>query len=407
MVSRKRMVTDIMAPKTFDLHHIIRPNILKLKPYRCARDDYSTGILLDANENSLGPSIPKSIPQAMSSPPSSLERYPDPHQTELKKKIAQFRNISSIDQIFLGVGSDEVIDLLFRVTCCPGENGDKVLITPPTYGMYQVCADVNDVNVLKVPLIVDDHRFQLNVEKIMETLSNDDKIKLVFICSPGNPTGSSISRKDICKILDHPTYKGLVVIDEAYIDFVCPDDGDKQSCIDLLSRWPNVVVCQTLSKSFGLAGIRLGMAVANSQLITILNNTKAPYNISTPTSLIAQSAFSSPSLETFRSNVAKLLSQREFLIKTLPTLPFISEIIGTNDANFVLARFVDQHNNPSNRIAEGVYKKMAEKLGVVVRFRGKEIGCEGCLRITVGSEEENKILIEKIKEAVQETILVQ
>lgn len=387
-----------MAPSHFSLSAIARPNILKLKPYRCARDDYSSGILLDANENSYGP--------ALQSPPAEqqLNRYPDPHQSELKSKIAKFRNVPSIDHLFLGVGSDEVIDLLFRVFCRPGENGDKVLITPPTYGMYQVCADINDVGVVKVPLVTEDGRFQLDVEKVLERLSTDTSIKLVFLCSPGNPTGSSLSRRDILRILSHPTYKGLVIVDEAYVDFVDPNDDDKKSALDLVTDWENLVVCQTLSKSFGLAGIRLGIAISNPPLISLLNKTKAPYNISTPTSTLALSAFSDSSISAFHNNVSALLSQRSLLLSVLPSLPHIQTIIGTNDANFVLARFVDKDGNISNDVAKKVYTLLAEELGVVVRFRGNEIGCEGCIRITVGNEQENKVLVEKLKEAVKKVI---
>ncbi|KAF8755597.1 Histidinol-phosphate aminotransferase [Rhizoctonia solani] len=221
-----------------------------------------------------------------------LHRYPDPAQKEIKSKIAGLRNIKGTDNVFLGVGSDEVIDLLMRVCCRPEH--DKILITPPTYGMYGVTAQVNDVSIVKVPLLVEKGEFQLDMDGIKKAVASDPSIKLVFVCSPGNPTGTLIPLSDIKALLEDTNFKGIVIVDEAYIDFAKPED----SAVSLVSEYANVCVMQTLSKSFGLAAIRLGVAIAQPPLIQILTNTKAPYNISTPSASLALAALSPDGIAT-------------------------------------------------------------------------------------------------------------
>ncbi|KAJ3123745.1 histidinol-phosphate transaminase [Nowakowskiella sp. JEL0407] len=399
-----------MKRTDFNLQQAVRPNIWALKPYRCARDDYSTGILLDANENSYGSSLPLNLitthlqPSLKTHPlqdsitytDSNLNRYPDPYQQDIKQQLCKLRNISSPDCFFLGVGSDESIDLAFRVFCTPGK--EKCLITPPTYGMYSVSAQTNDVGVVKVPLVLEEGKFQLRVDDMLEELDNDPSIKLTFICSPGNPTGTLIAKRDIKRILDHENYKGIVIVDEAYIDF-SEDSDDYGSVATWVEEYPNLIVIQTLSKAFGMAGIRLGIAVSSPEIAGLFNKTKAPYNISTPTSLLARAALSEPGIAAMQSYKSQILAERGKLISTLSNTTGIGCILGGNNANFLLAQVVDLDATPSNFIAHAVYKMMAEELGVVVRFRGSEIGCEGCLRITVGTEEENKVMLEKFVQA--------
>ncbi|KAJ3044815.1 histidinol-phosphate transaminase [Rhizophlyctis rosea] len=395
-----------MARDRFDLQAAVRPNIWALKPYRCARDDYSTGILLDANENAYGPALPKSyqspvtLPSDASYSDAHLERYPDPYQIEIKTALAQLRGLSSPDHFFLGVGSDESIDMVIRVFCVPGK--EKVLICPPTYGMYTVCAQVNDVEVVKVPLDVEGGRFQLQVEEIKKALDADPLIKVVFICSPGNPTGTAINHDDIRAILNHETYKGVVVVDEAYIDFCVTEEGQPPASVaKWVEEYPNLIVCQTLSKSFGLAGIRLGVSISSPSIAQIFNNTKAPYNISSPSSIIARSAVSPEGIAQMRSHISRILSERAKLIKSLTALKSVGRILGGNDANFVLAEILNEKGEVDNDRAFGVYKGLAETKGVVVRFRGGELGCRGCLRITVGTEDENEKLLERLAELLQ------
>ncbi|KAI5821591.1 PLP-dependent transferase [Schizophyllum commune Tattone D] len=250
-----------MKPAHFNIENAVRPNILALHPYRCARDDYQEGILLDANENSLGHSIPsaQSLPQEIQDTIGlNLHRYPDPSHRAIKERIAALRGLPGPEYVFLGVGSDEVIDLLMRICVAPGK--EKILTTPPTYGMYAVCAQVNDVGVVKVPLELsgangeggERGRFSLNVNAIKQAVSADPTIKLIFLCSPGNPTGTSLSLSSIRELLEYEPYKGVVVVDEAYVDFA----GDETSAVNLVREYANVCVMQTLSKSFGLAAIR-------------------------------------------------------------------------------------------------------------------------------------------------------
>lgn len=377
----------------FDLQKVIRPNILALQPYRCARDDYSSGVLLDANENAYGPSL--SEPRS-----GDLNRYPDPLHPDIKERIVSLRKIPSVHNVFLGVGSDEVIDLLLRIACVPGK--DKILITPPTYGMYSVCAQINDVGVVKVNLNVDEGAYQLQTEAVNQALKSDPTIKVVFLCSPGNPTSTCLSPDSIRAVLENPDYNGLVVVDEAYIDFV--DQTKNPSVSTWITKYPNLVVMQTLSKSFGLAGIRMGVGLANADVIQILNNTKAPYNISTLTAEVALEALSDKGLATMYQNIEELKKQREVLIESLRNFPVagIGKIRGAAEGNFLLVEILDKNGEPCNKRAEQVYKNLAESKDVVVRFRGKDYGCTGCLRISIGTEEEMKTCLKQLEIALQE-----
>ncbi|CAL9730393.1 hypothetical protein MOUN0_J04566 [Monosporozyma unispora] len=380
---------------TFDLQKIVRPKIYNLKPYRCARDDFTEGILLDANENAWGPT------QSDLSD-SSLNRYPDPHQIEFKTALANYRNKSSTfknynhlpnltaDNICLGVGSDESIDAIIRATCAPGK--EKILVMPPTYSMYSVCANINDVEVVECPLIVDDNSFQIDQVKATEMLRNDPLVKLAFITSPGNPTGARIEIDRIEYLLQNWD-NGLVVVDEAYIDFC----GGSTAL--LVTKYPNLVTLQTLSKSFGLAGIRLGMTFANTDLARILNAMKAPYNISTITAEHGLKAVQDHNLELMEANVKKLNEEKTRLLKALTAMDYVDDqYVGGLDANFILIRI----NKGDNELAKKIYLSLATKSGVVIRFRGTELGCQGCLRVTVGTEKENDVLIQKFKETVDE-----
>ncbi|KAH8804669.1 histidinol-phosphate aminotransferase [Xylogone sp. PMI_703] len=390
----------------FNLEKCARPNILALEPYRCARDDYKddgTHILLDANENAYGPSLDTNgIPKSSGDQVINflgLNRYPDPHQPELKQLLCNLRNThhhtsKTLDpaNLFVGVGSDEAIDALLRCFCVPSR--DKILVCPPTYGMYAVSAQVNDVGLVKVPLLPAPE-FSLDVPAIKSALSSPEaeNIKLVYICSPGNPTASLISKSDIQQILEHPTWNGVVIVDEAYIDFA----PEGSSLAEWVLEWPNLVVMQTLSKAFGLAGIRLGAAFASPPIAALLNNLKAPYNISSPTSAIACQALGEEGLKVMRDNREKILKQRDRILSELPKIKGVGRFMGGTSSNFLLVEMLNAKGNPDNKTALKVYENLAESKGVVVRFRGKEHGCLGCLRITVGTEEEVTRFLKEIE----------
>ncbi len=340
----------------FNLDALVRTNIRTLKPYSSARDEFKgeASIFLDANENSLGSPLVK-----------WYNRYPDPLQLKVKEKIAFIKKIP-VDQIFLGNGSDEAIDLLFRCFCEPGI--DEVVIFPPTYGMYEVSANINNVKLNRVPLT---EQFQLDLEALEQTIKPSTKI--IWICSPNNPTGNSIDREAIEMILNN--FDGLVVIDEAYINF-----SRQKSWLSDLQDYPNLVVLQTLSKAWGLAGIRLGMAFASPEIIGYLNKVKPPYNISEPVQELAVKALEEigqvndmiVTLVNERQNMVSSLLQNEEVVKIYPS-----------DANFLLVKFKD---------AAGLYKYFVEQ-GIVVRDRSNVVLCEGCLRITVGTPQENQKLL--------------
>ncbi|KAF4434548.1 histidinol-phosphate aminotransferase [Fusarium austroafricanum] len=396
-----------MAP--FNLEACARPNILALQPYRCARDDYKddgTNILLDANENAYGPSLSSDVAEknvnGVDVDLLGLHRYPDPHQEPLKKQLCELRNTHAHtdkmlkpENLFVGVGSDEAIDALLRCFCIPGK--DRILTCPPTYGMYSVSAQVNDVAIVKVPLL-EAPTFSIDVPAVMDALTNEPSIKLVYLCSPGNPTGSVLAKADVQQILDHPTWNGVVVLDEAYIDFA-PEDA---SLAEWVTEFPNLVVMQTLSKAFGMAGIRLGAAFTSPPIARLLNSLKAPYNISSPTSALASYAVSEKGLAIMRDHRSRLLEQRDRLIKELPSIPGVGRLRGGTESNFLLYEMLNSAGEPDNAVALAVYEKLAEGKGVVVRFRGKEHGCPGCLRITVGTDAEVTRFLESLKTTLAE-----
>ncbi len=345
---------------TFDLTKILRPHILNLVPYSSARDEYTgkEGVFLDANENPY-----KSVNG------QHWNRYPDPYQSAIKEKLAPIKGVRPT-QIFLGNGSDEPIDLLVRATCTPRE--DNMLLMPPTYGMYQVSADINDVPVIKVPLTPD---FQIDTEKVLAAMT--PKTKIIWICSPNNPSGNLVKREAILEILNK--FAGLVVVDEAYIDF-----ADEPSFTQELERYPNLVVLQTFSKAWGLASLRLGMCFASEEIIKVLNKIKPPYNLSGATQSILLEALDY--VEAKNQMVEEILSERERLKQQLVVLSSVKHIY-PSDANFLLVKFEN---------AKQIFDDLIEKK-IIVRDRSKVTLCEGCLRITVGTAEENKTLIEALK----------
>jgi histidinol-phosphate aminotransferase len=332
-----------------------------------------------------------------------LNRYPDPHQIDLKEKFCKLRNTHvhtkkdlKPENVFCGVGSDEAIDALLRCFCVPGK--DKIVTCPPTYGMYAVSADVNDVDIVHVPLNAQDN-FSLQPAKIIEKLSTDSNIKMVYVCSPGNPTAALIKKSDIQPILEHPTWNGIVIVDEAYIDF----SPEGSSLAEWVLEWPNLVVMQTLSKAFGLAGIRLGVAFSSPEIAALLNNMKAPYNISSPTSAIANAALDEENLAVMRRNRSKIIQQRDRLLQEMPKIPGVGRFLGGTASNFLLVEILDgEGGKPDNATALAVYETMAGQRGVVVRFRGKEYGCTGCLRVTVGTAEECDRFLTELKSVLQQ-----
>nr|POF14233.1 histidinol-phosphate aminotransferase [Quercus suber] len=373
-----------------------RPAAIRGIPSIDYKDD-GTNILLDANENAYGPGLDlKADGQLANGAESSvkidllgLNRYPDPHQHELKQILCNLRNTHvhtqrtiTPENLFVGVGSDEAIDALLRAFCRPGQ--DKILTCPPTYGMYSVSAQVNDVEVVKVPLNVDDS-FNAQPDKINEKLAADPSIKMVYLCSPGNPTASLVRKEDVRKVLEHPTWNGVVVLDEAYIDFA----SEGLSLAEWVADWPNLVVMQTFSKAFGLAGIRLGAAFTSPEIARLLNSLKAPYNIPNPTSQIAVQALQPQNLSVMHNNLKLNVQQRDRLLAEMPKIDGVGRFLGGRASNFLLVEMLDgPHGKPSNEVALQVYEQLAETRGVVVRFRGKELGCLGCLRVTVGTSDE-------------------
>lgn len=342
---------------TIDINSLVRENVLKLKPYSSARDEFKgeASVYLDANENPY---------------PSPFNRYPDPLQWRVKEKLAQIKGVLP-EQIFLGNGSDEAIDLLIRAFCEP--NRDSILITEPTYGMYSVCAGVNAVKVQNVPL-TKDYDIDLNAFP----LAIDATTKIIFLCSPNNPTGNLLSRKSIIEILER--FYGIVAIDEAYIDFT-----ESPSFTQELASYPNLVILQTFSKAWGLAGLRLGMAFASAEIINILNKIKYPYNINIQTQQLALEALDNA----FKKDiwVDEILTERTKLIENLKGLKIVQHVFPT-DANFLLAKVDD---------AQATYQYLAQN-GIIVRDRSRIALCAGCLRITIGTPEENKTLIKALQQ---------
>lgn len=403
-----------MSP--FNLETCARSNILKLQPYRCARDDYKDdgqNILLDANENAYGPPISQQAAAALQDGNAAqldllgLHRYPDPHQHPLKQLLCDLRTTHAHtpkaltpENLFVGVGSDEAIDAMLRCFCVPGR--DTILVCPPTYGMYSVSAEVNDVGLVRVPLLPAPG-FQLDVPAVLAALdrSAENHVKMVYCCSPGNPTGSLLAKDDIRRLLEHPTWNGIVVVDEAYVDFAGGERGEA-SLAEWVAEWPNLVVMQTLSKAFGMAGIRLGAAFCAPPVARLLNSLKAPYNISSPTSALASHVLGPEGLAAMRANRARLVAQRDRLVAELPRVPGVGRLRGGVESNFLMYEMLNAEGEPDNKTALAVYESLAETKGVVVRFRGKEHGCTGCLRITVGTEAEVTRFLEAIRKALAE-----
>ena len=345
----------------FNPESLLRPHLKSLVPYSSARDDYqgTEGVFLDANENPLG-----SITE------ENWNRYPDPYQKALKARIGEIKEVSP-DRIYLGNGSDEPIDLLFRAFCEPGQ--DEVIINPPTYGMYKVSADINDVALKEVLLTKD---YDLDVEGIKVKIRPNTK--MIFLCSPNNPTGNDLSLDKIKEVLK--AFNGLVVIDEAYVDFT-----DRESYIHQLDEYPNLLVLQTFSKAWGLAALRLGMAFASPELIAILNKIKPPYNLSGLTQQTVLKALDN--LGQKEEMVAQILENRTQLETDLNNLDQVQEVY-PSDANFFLVRLAG---------ARSVYERLIEKQ-IILRDRSRVVLCEDGLRITVGTAAENKKLIEALEE---------
>lgn len=344
----------------FNLQNILRKNIKELVPYSSARDEFKgeASIFLDANENAYGSPLK-----------SNYNRYPDPLQYKVKKRLSEIKGVPPRN-IFLGNGSDEAIDILFRAFCNPGK--DNVITVPPTYGMYEVSANINDVELRKINLLPD---YQLNMEGIAEAI--DENTKIIFICSPNNPTGNSINRTDIETILAN--FNGLVVIDEAYINY-----SRQKTFIQELTDYSNLVVLQTLSKAWGLAGLRVGMAFASEEIIEVFNKVKPPYNMNEASQQLTLEALQN--VDQVNNWIKESVAEREKLRANLNVMPSVITIY-PSDANFILVKT----ENPKE-----IYQYFVER-GIIVRDRSKVELCEGCLRITVGTPQENKLLTEAFK----------
>ncbi len=346
----------------FSIQNLVRPHILTLKPYSSARDEYTgtEGIFLDANENPIGSALEN----------EKYNRYPDPYQRKLKEKLAIIKNCQPT-QIFLGNGSDEPIDLLFRAFCEPKQ--DNVILMPPTYGMYEVSADLNLVTIKKINLTSD---FQIDIDAILKAI--DKNTKLIFVCSPNNPTANSLKKVHIRLLLSN--FGGLVVVDEAYIDF-----SKDKSWIEELHDFPNLVVLQTFSKAWGLAALRLGMAFASEEIVQILNKIKPPYNINEATQQLVLQAIDN--VERKNMMVQTVLTERARLVADLAKIPCVVRVY-PSDANFVLVKMTD---------AKRIYDYLVEQK-IIVRDRSKVVLCEECLRITVGTAAENTKLLNTLSE---------
>ena len=342
---------------SFDLQKLVRSHIADLQPYSSAREEFYADdgdvVYLDANENPFD---------------NGVNRYPDPQQRKLKEVIARGRGVAA-NQLLLGNGSDEVLDLIFRAFCTP--NKDNVIVMPPTYGMYKVLANINCVSLDEVPLNID---FQLVTKYILNQISS--QTKAIFLCSPNNPSGNSFRREDILTLLQ--SFTGLVVVDEAYIDF-----STQKSLTAELPSYPNLIITQTLSKAYGLAGIRLGICIASEEIINILNKIKPPYNINSLTQERAISALED--WDTTQRQITQLIAERKGLFAQLEKISFVEKVY-PSDANFLLVRVDDANKRYAQLIQNNI----------VVRNRSKQVGCENCLRFSVGTPQENQILIETL-----------
>jgi histidinol-phosphate aminotransferase len=350
----------------FELDKLLRPNIKTLKPYSSAKDEYTgeAKVLLDANENSLGSPLTK-----------WYNRYPDPYQQKLKDKLAFVKQIAA-NQIFIGNGSDECIDILFRTFCEPGK--DNIIICPPTYPMYEVSANINDIAIQKAPLL---SNYQLNLAHIEQLVNPNTKI--IWICSPNNPTGNSLDRIDIETILNH--FEGIVVVDEAYINF-----SKQKSFVQSLIDYPNLVVLQTLSKAWGLAGLRLGMCFASPQVIGFMNKVKAPYNINIVTQELALQALDE--VGQVNDMIKLLVDMRIALAEVIGSMPHVIQVF-PSDTNFILVKIPK---------ARQLYAYLLSQ-GIIVRDRSALELCEDSLRITVGTEQENTLLVDAMYEWITNT----
>ena len=346
------------------INNLVRKNIQGLQPYTSARDIYSSseGILLDANENSFGSTFNeiKGL---------NLNRYPDPHQKELRKHVGKYYSINE-SNLFFGVGSDEIIDLLIRIFCEPGR--DNVIIPEPTYGMYKVACDINNVGVVNVLL---NDNFQIDLNEIEKNY--DENTKIIFLCSPNNPTGNLLNKNDIITLCEK--YNSIIVVDEAYIDF-----AKEGTVINEVNKYPNLVVLRTFSKAWGLAGIRLGFCSASEEIINILFKVKAPYNINTLTRYALQSAINNSAKKDVY--IKRIIRERERLKNQFDSLSEVEKVFDS-DANFLLIRCKD---------AKKIQMTLAEK-GIIVRDRSSQPKLENCLRISVGTEDENDLLWEVVK----------
>jgi len=345
----------------FDLSKITRENVKALKAYSSARDEYTgeASVFLDANENAYGALIL-----------GNYNRYPDPYQSKIKAKLAEIKGLTH-QQIFLGNGSDEAIDLLFRAFCIPAK--DNVILIPPTYGMYKVAADINDIQIIDVPL---NAKFEIETDKVLAAIN--EQTKLIFVCSPNNPSGNQIPEKEILSLLKN--FQGIVVVDEAYIDF-----AENKSAINLLDTFPNLVILQTFSKAWGMAALRVGMAFASKDIIQLFNKIKPPYNINALSQEKVLQALKK--YEKLQYSINEIKKQREFLISELKNFTFVEEIY-PSDANFILI---------SAKNATDIYNFLTGK-GIIVRNRSNMQNCKSCLRITVGTPEENHELIASLKQ---------
>lgn len=344
---------------SFSLDSLVRENVKVLKPYSSARDefeDFDTAdmVFLDANENPFN---------------SGVNRYPDPQQASVKSILAKQHTVNT-NQMLLGNGSDEVLDLLFRAFCEP--KIDNVITLPPTYGMYGVLANINAVENREILLSTD---FQPQIEKIFKAI--DDNTKMIFLCSPNNPTGNSFSEESVTTLLEH--FNGLIVIDEAYIDF-----SEKESWLQKLEQYPNLIITQTLSKAYGLAGIRLGICYASAEVISVLNKIKPPYNVNELSQKRALERLDNTAA--IQSEISSIIEQRSALLKVLLHVNYVEKIYPT-EANFILIKVDDANKRYDDLIAKGI----------VIRNRTTQPLCENCLRLTIGTKEENKKLIEALK----------
>lgn len=346
---------------SFNLTALLRENIRNLVPYSSARDEFKgeASVFLDANENAFGSPLPH-----------DYNRYPDPLQHQVKHKLSSIKGVPA-ENMFLGNGSDEAIDILYRAFCTP--KIDNVILVPPTYGMYEVSANINDVEVRKVNLTAD---YQLDLDGIAEAL--DTHTKLIFVCSPNNPTGNSINPLDIETLLIN--FKGIVVVDEAYINY-----SKQKSFTYSLPEFPNLVVLQTLSKAWGLAALRLGLAFASKEIIEVFNKIKPPYNINQATQDLVLEALNN--YEVVNEWIRETIKERETLVAQLDALQPVEKIT-PSDANFILVKLQDPRS---------LYDFLVDK-GIIVRDRSKVALCDGCLRITVGTKLENERLINEIQE---------